>query len=103
MSYAPFAPLSLECHKRPSSGALAQSVSVVAHRDLLWREDDADWIPGILGISLARARQPMALSKVDGRDGALYQSQAEEGLSSRFNISCFQVDLLKLLLRNLET
>ena len=50
----------------------------MAHRDLYGREDDADWISGILGIRVARAPGVMAIFEVDGGDGTVCPSQAEE-------------------------
>jgi hypothetical protein len=49
----------------------------MAHRNLHRRENDADRLCGILGIHVARARRPLALSEVDSRDGALCPSQAQ--------------------------
>ena len=54
---------------------MAQSVSFVADRDLHWRENDANWIPGILGILVDRAQQLVALFEVDGGDGSLRASE----------------------------
>ena len=76
--HAPFAPLPLELDQGPSSGSLAQPLSAVAHRDVLRRKDDADRFSGILGVSLAGAHQPLALLKVDGRDGEIRSPKAEE-------------------------
>src|SRR5438445_13788414 len=42
----------------------------MAHRDLLRRENAANRIPGVLGIHVARAKQSLAFSEVDGGDGA---------------------------------
>jgi len=84
--YAPFAPFSLERHERPSAGSLAKSLSFVAHRDLLRRQDDADRFPGVLGISVAGAHQSVALFEVDGRDGALRSPQAEELSSEQWPV-----------------
>jgi hypothetical protein len=44
---------------------VAQSLSFVADRNLHWREDDADWIPGILGISVDGTNQSLAFSEMD--------------------------------------
>src|SRR5580698_8575839 len=72
------APLSLERHQGPSSGSVAQPLPAMAHRDLLRRQDDADRLPGVLGISVAGAYQPLAFSQVDRRDGPLRPPQAEK-------------------------
>ena len=66
MSHASFDPLLVECHQRASPRALAKSISVMADRDLLRGEDDADWLYRILGIFMARARQPVEIFEVDG-------------------------------------
>jgi len=59
------APLSVERHARPSSRALAESILTVAHRNLHRREDATDWIPGVLGVSMARAAKSVAVPEVD--------------------------------------
>ena len=64
--HAPFTPLPVERDQRPSPGPVAKSVFAVAHRDLLRRQDDADRFSRVLGISVAGAHEPMALSEVDG-------------------------------------
>ena len=74
------AALSLELHSWPPDCPLAQSISPMAHRNLHRRQDDADRIPGILGILVDRAHQPVALPEVDGRDGSLHPSRGEEHL-----------------------
>jgi hypothetical protein len=35
----------------------------------VWREDAADWVSRVLGISVARAGSLVAVFEVDGRDG----------------------------------
>src|SRR5579863_4409711 len=82
MFHAPFAPLPLERHQRPSPGSVAKPLPPVAYRNLLRRQNDADWLSGILGISVARARESLAFSQVDKRDGALRSPQAEKLLGS---------------------
>jgi len=57
---------------------VAQPVSAVAHRNLLRRQDDADWVSGVLGISMAGAYESMAFYEVDWRDGSPRPSQTEE-------------------------
>src|SRR5438067_9963840 len=71
-------PFSLERHPRLPPHSLAQSLSEVAHRDLLRPQDEQDRLPGILGIHVARARQPATLPAMDGGDGSLRAAQAEE-------------------------
>src|SRR5256885_14566070 len=61
---------------------MAQSLSSLASRDLLRRQNAADWIPGILGICSTRTKAPLAISKVDGRDGTLCPFQAEKSVGS---------------------
>src|SRR3981081_2877385 len=51
--HALLCPLSLERDQRPPAGAVAQSLPLVAHRDLLRSKDDADRLPGVLGIHVA--------------------------------------------------
>jgi len=50
---------------------VAESVPAMANRDLLWRENAADRLSGVLGIRLARAKQSLAVPQMDGGDGAL--------------------------------
>jgi hypothetical protein len=59
----------------------------MAHRDILRSEDDANRISGVLGISVAGARESVAISKVDRRDGSLRSPEAED---LGFNVSKFQ-------------
>ncbi len=73
--HASHAALSLECHSRPQNHSLAQSVPLVAHGDVHRHQDDANRLRGILGIYVDGARQPMALFKMDGRNGSLHSSQ----------------------------
>ncbi len=63
---------------RPSPGAVAESLSAVENRDLLRRENAANWVSGILGICVAGARRVMALSQMDGRDGAVRSSEGQD-------------------------
>lgn len=85
-SHAPHSTFSVERHQRPPSGAVAQSISALAHRDLLRCQDDANRISGILGVSVARAHQSVALSKMDCRDGPLCPSQGEKSVRSVLSI-----------------
>jgi hypothetical protein len=62
----------------PPSRALAQPIPAVAHRNLLRRQDAANWISGILGVSLAGTRQSLEILEVDVRDAAARASSAEE-------------------------
>src|SRR5579885_2554749 len=59
---------------------MAKSVPSLADRDLHRIQDEADRIPGVLGIHVARTQRTVALPEVDGRDGTLCPSQAEEFL-----------------------
>ena len=72
------AAVSLEFDSWAPDCSLAQSLFAVADRDLYGREDDADWIPGILGILVDGARQPVAVSEVDGGDGSVRASGGED-------------------------
>src|SRR5439155_17936610 len=78
------APLPLERDPRSPACALAQSVSSLASRNLLRRQNAADRIPGVLGIRSTRTKEPLDIFKVDGGDGTLCPSLAEELL-------CFDV------------
>src|SRR5258708_32856454 len=62
-------PFSVERDQRPPAGAVAKSLPVVAHRDLLRSKDDTDRLPGVLGIHVAGTRQSLALSQIDRGDG----------------------------------
>jgi hypothetical protein len=42
--------LSLEFHSRSQDRPMAQSLPLVAHGNVHWRKDDADWLSGVLGI-----------------------------------------------------
>ena len=53
----------------------------MAHRNLHWRQNDPDRIPGILGILVDRAHQPVALPEVDSGDGSLRPSRSEKPLT----------------------
>src|ERR1019366_2552143 len=68
------AALSLELHSWPPDCPLAQSLSPMADRDLPRLQNDPDWIPGILGIFVDGASQPVALPEVDSGDGPLRPS-----------------------------
>ncbi len=80
-SNAADAAFSLELHPWPPDCPLAQSLSAMAHRDVHRRQDDADRIPGILGILMDRANQPVALPEVDSGDGSLRSSRGKEPLA----------------------
>src|SRR5216684_1235664 len=58
-------PFSVERDQRPPAGAVAKSLPVVAHRDLLRSKDEADRLPGVLGIHVAGTRQSLALPQMD--------------------------------------
>ena len=55
----------MERDERPSARTLAKPVFALAYRDLLRGENDADWIPGILGISMEGTRESLAFSEMD--------------------------------------
>jgi hypothetical protein len=64
--YALHAAISVERDARAPFGPVAKSIPALANRNLLWRQDAGDWIPGVLGIHVARAQKSMAISKMDG-------------------------------------
>ena len=68
----------VERHARTPPHPMAQPISSMADRNLLWRENAADRFSGVLGIHLAGTCPPVAISKVDGGDGASCPSQAQE-------------------------
>ena len=83
-------------------GPVAQPLSSVADRDLLWRENDPDRLPGILGIYVARAQEPVALPEVDFRNGPLRPSQDKKYLETtrwRQQLNLQASDLLPCLYR----
>jgi hypothetical protein len=51
----------------------------MANRNLLWREDESDWVSGILGIHVARAGAACPFSEMDGGDGKICKAQAQTG------------------------
>src|SRR5580698_4478741 len=69
--HALHASLPVERHSWAPPDSVAQPVSFVENRDLYRCEDAPDRSAGILGIYLAGAPQPLALSEVDWRDGTL--------------------------------
>src|SRR5205823_3200416 len=69
-----------------SPGALAKPLPQVAHRDLLRIEDEQNWLPGILGVSLAGANQPGSLSQMDSRNGPLCASEAKESVNYFYKV-----------------
>jgi hypothetical protein len=69
---------SVERDPRASSRPVAQSVSALAHRDLYRTQDAEHWLPGVLGIYLARTAGTNAISHLDRRDGALCAGKAQE-------------------------
>ena len=74
------APLPLERDSRSPPCSVAQSVSSLASRNLLRRQDAADWIPGVLGIHSARTKASLAILKMDGGNGTVRASQAKESV-----------------------
>src|SRR5277367_372148 len=79
------APLLVECDERPSSRPLAQPLSAMAHRNLYRRQDDANRLPGILGVRMARAPRAVEVPQLDRRDGTLRPPQAKEFVSDVIN------------------
>ncbi len=75
------AALSLELNPWTPDCTMAQSLPAMAYRDLYRREDDANRIPGVLGIPVDGTNQFVALSEVDGRNGSLYPSSGEKILA----------------------
>src|SRR5467141_2569311 len=69
---------SVERDQRPPAGAMAKSLLVVAHRDLLRSKDDADRLPGVLGIHVAGTRQSLALPQMDRCDGTVCPPQTQQ-------------------------
>ena len=65
-------------HAWAPSGAVAKPVPALANRNLLRREDAANRLSGVLGISLARAQKPLAVPQMDWRDGTLRKAKANE-------------------------
>ena len=65
-------------HAWAPSDAVAKPVPALANRNLLRREDAANRLSGVLGISLARAQEPLAVSKMDAGDGALRKADVQE-------------------------
>lgn len=76
--HALHASIPVERNPRPPSGSLAQSLPVVANRNLLRGKDATDRSPGILGVHLAGAQESVALFEMDGGNGTLRPPQAEE-------------------------
>lgn len=56
---------------------MEESVFAVAHRDVYRREDDADRVPGILGIFVDGTAELVAISEMDRGDGSVCSSQGE--------------------------
>ena len=68
----------VERHAWAPSDAVAKPVPALANRNLLRREDAANRLSGILGVSLARAQEPLAFPQMDRRDGTLRKARANE-------------------------
>src|SRR6266567_3509727 len=66
----------VERHARTSSDTVAKPVPALANRNLLRREDAANRLFGVLGISLARTQESLAFLKMDRRNGALCKADA---------------------------
>src|SRR6266550_8167161 len=72
----------VERNSRAPPHPVAQPLSAVADRNVLWREDAADRFPGILGIRVAGTPQSLALSKMDSRNGPLRPPPPQGSLKS---------------------
>ena len=72
--------ISMELDPGAPAYPVAQPLSTVANRNLLWRENDPNRLSGILGIYVARAQEPVALPEVDLRNGPLRPSQDQKYL-----------------------
>src|SRR5579864_5295389 len=94
----PQTPLPLERDQGSSPRPLAKSLSSVAHRDLHWRQDDPDWLPGILGIYVARTPRTLALLALDRRDGTVRPPQTKKFLKGTHNTIKFCSSRLTLSL-----
>ena len=81
--HALHATFSLECYPRSPTGALAKSLPVVENGDLLRSQNAANTLPGILGVRVAGAKQFMAVPEVDGRDGTLRATAAQNPIGRR--------------------
>ena len=68
----------VERHAWAPSDAVAKPVPALANRNLLRREDATDRLLGVLGVSVARAQESLAVSQMDWRDGTLRKARAEE-------------------------
>src|SRR2546421_4936121 len=72
----------VERNSRAPPHPVAQPLSAVADRNVLWREDAADRFPGILGIRVAGTPQSLALSKMDSGNGPLCPPPAQGSVKS---------------------
>src|SRR5207302_643663 len=81
LHHAPTYPFSMERNARPSSGALAQPVSALAHGDLFRAQDGQNRLCGILGIHVPGTKTVKALLEMDSRHGELREAKAEKPLS----------------------
>jgi hypothetical protein len=72
----------MECDPWPSLRSVAKSVPAMENRNLLRCEDATNWTFGVLGVHLAGAQESVAFLEVDGGNGALRASEAEEFVSS---------------------
>ena len=68
----------VERHAWAPSDAVAKPVPALANRNLLRREDATDRLLGVLGVSVARAQEPLAVPQMDWRDGTLRKARANE-------------------------
>lgn len=65
---------------------MAQSISALAHGNLLRPENGQDRFSGILGIHDPGKKTAAALSKLDRRDGKLRSSETEEPIDLKRKI-----------------
>lgn len=75
-------PVFMEFNPRPSLGSMEKPLPSLAGGDLLWRENAADRVPGVLGVRVARTCELMAFSEMDLGDGTLRASQGQESLTT---------------------
>src|SRR5580704_15033601 len=86
-THALYLSIPLERHSRTPPHPVAQPLSPLANRNLLWREDAADRISRILGVRHPGTQQPMAISQVDSRDGTLRPPPAKKFVVSNCLLS----------------
>lgn len=77
------AAVSLECDARAPAGAMAQPVSALARRNLLWQEGRDAESNGRAGVHVDRALGAAALSALDRADAAGSAEYREQGVGKR--------------------